>query len=175
MPICGGTAVSSNVAGRGAKARRCKDWAAAIDIVDREIARAPNDMDIRACRARVLTWSGKLVEAESEYRHVLTFVSNDPDIWLGLASVYSREGQTKDALQALDRAVYLDPKRADIWVAHAGALRAIGFQEEAKLEFNRALDLDPTNVEARAGLAVLRGELRHELQIGANTSVVRHK
>src|SRR6202035_5848859 len=42
--------------------RRCaaaQDWTAAMSIVDREIARAPRDMDIRAWRARVLLWSGK--------------------------------------------------------------------------------------------------------------------
>jgi Tetratricopeptide repeat len=128
-------------------------------------------MDIRACRARVLTWSGRLAEAESEYRNILAVVSNDPDIWLGLAAVYSRDGRTKEALQALHRAVSLDPKRADIWAAHASAVRATGFQEKAKLEFNRALDLDPTNVEARAGLVALRGELKHELQFAGNTNL----
>ena len=37
--------------------RRCvevQDWATAMDIVDREILRAPQDMDVRAWRARVL-------------------------------------------------------------------------------------------------------------------------
>ena len=50
--------------------RRCaaaQDWTAAMSIVDREIARAPRDMDIRAWRARVLLWSGKVAEAEHEY------------------------------------------------------------------------------------------------------------
>ncbi len=148
-----------------------KDWPAAMGIVDVEIARTPGDMDVRAWRARVLTWSGRLAEAESEYQYILAVASNDPDIWLGLAAVYSREGRTKESLQALDGAVQLDPSRADIRVARASALRAIGLQDEAKLEFSRALTLDPTNTEGRAGLASLRGALRHELRVGVNTDL----
>src|ERR1700693_3507880 len=75
---------------------QAQDWSTAIAIVDREVARAPKDMDTRAWRARLLTWSGKLAEAELEYRWILTVVPNDPDNWMGLAAVYSREGRAKE-------------------------------------------------------------------------------
>ena len=72
------------------------------------------DMDVRAWRARVLTWSGQLAEAEKEYLEILKFTRNDPDNWMGLASVYVRQGRLEDALRSLDRAVEIDPKRADL-------------------------------------------------------------
>jgi tetratricopeptide (TPR) repeat protein len=147
------------------------DWTTAMDIVDREIARAPRDMDVRAWRARVLLWSGRLAEAELEYHEILSNVSNDPDNWMGLATVYSRENRTREALQALDRAVELDPKRADIRAARGRALRALGAETEAKLEFSRAVDLDPSNTEGRAGLLSLRTEPTHELRLGTNTDL----
>ncbi len=147
------------------------DWTAALDIVDREVSRSPKDMDIRAWRARILQWSGRLKEAELEYQEILAAVPNDPDNWMGLAAVYSREGQNREALQALDRSVELDPKRADIRAARGAALRTLGAQNEARLEFSRAVDLDPTNVEGRAGLVSLRGEARHELRVGMNTDL----
>lgn len=78
-------------------------------IVDREAAAAPQDMDVRAWRARVLSWSGHLSEAEKEYLEILKFARNDPDDWMGLAGVYSREGRMEEAARALDRAVELDP------------------------------------------------------------------
>jgi tetratricopeptide (TPR) repeat protein len=154
--------------------RRCakaKDWSAALAIADREIDRTPQDMDVRAWRARVLMWSGKLAEAELEYHVLLATAPHDPDNWLGLATVYSREGRPREALQALDRAVELDPMRTDIHVARARALKVLGSQNEARLEFNRTLDLDPTNAEGRAGLISLRGELKHELRLGVNTDL----
>jgi tetratricopeptide (TPR) repeat protein len=148
-----------------------QDWSAAMYIVDREIHRAPEDMDVRTWRAKVLMWSGKLAEAEVEYHKILTAVPNDPDDWMGLATVYLQEGRTQDALQALDRAVALDPKRADIRVARAGVLRTLGAQREAKLEFSHAVDLDPTNAEGRKGLFSFRSEPSHELRVGVNTDL----
>jgi len=145
------------------------DWTAAIGIVEREVARAPKDMDVRAWRARVLLWSGKLADAELEYQAILAAVPNDPDNWEGLANTYSREGRTKEALRAINRAAELDPNRADIHAARGAALRALGAQNEARLEFSRALELDATNAEGRAGLISLHGESKHELRVGANS------
>src|SRR5713226_7131902 len=78
-----------------------KDWASAMRLVDQEIAREPEDMDIRAWRARVLAWSGNLAAAEREYLQVLRVSKSDPDNWLGLANVYLGEGKTQEALRAL--------------------------------------------------------------------------
>lgn len=147
------------------------DWTAAMAVVDREVARTPADMDVRGWRARVLMWSGKLAEAESEYHKILSSAGDDADNWMGLASVYTREGRSREALEALDRAIQLDPKRADIHAARAAALRALGNPKEAKAEYTRALALDPTDANGRAGLLSLRSSLRHELRVGAGTDL----
>src|SRR5467141_4947529 len=125
-------------------------------IVERELARAPQDTDVRAWRARVMTWSGHLAEAEKEYLEILKVSRNDPDNWMGLASVYSCEGKAEQALRALDAAVELDPKRADLHAARARALRAAGERSEARSEFQKALNLDPASMEARARLNSVR-------------------
>jgi tetratricopeptide (TPR) repeat protein len=157
-----------------AEVRQCaeaRDWTGAMAIVDREIARAPHDMDVRSWRARVLAWSGALAEAEREYVEILALAPGDPDNWMGLASVYSRQGQTAEALRALDRAVELDPKRSDLRVARARALRAADRHREAKQDFQTALDLDPTSPEAGWGLRSLHGEPKHELRVGMGTDL----
>ena len=153
------------------KCAKAQDWTTAMAIVDREIARAPGDMDVRAWRARVLTWSGRLEPAEHEFNEILKVESNDPDNWVGLATVFSGEGRTREALNALDQAVRLDPNRADIHVARAVALRALGEQKEARSEYARALALDPDDASARSGILSLRREARHELRVGLNTDL----
>ena len=100
------------------------EWTAALKTVDSQLALAPQDMDIRAWRARVLAWSGDLVGAENEYLAIVKVVPDDPDDWMGLGNVYLWQGRTDEALRALDRAVELDPKRSDIHEAHGRALRA---------------------------------------------------
>jgi tetratricopeptide (TPR) repeat protein len=148
-----------------------QDWDSAMKIVDREVARAPKDMDVRTWRARVLAWSGRLAEAETEYIEILKFAGSDPDNWMGLASVYLREGKPNDALRALDRAVQLDPKRADLRAARGRALRATGERNEARKDFQNALNLDPTSVEARTGLNSVRGDPKHELRFGQDNDL----
>jgi tetratricopeptide (TPR) repeat protein len=148
-----------------------KDWDSAMRIVERELARAPQDTDVRAWRARVLNWSGHPAEAEKEYLEILKVSRNDPDNWMGLASAYLREGRVEDGLRALDRAVELDPKRADLRAARARALRAMGERNEARMEFQKALNLDPTSMEARAGLISVRGEPRHEMRFGQDNDL----
>jgi tetratricopeptide (TPR) repeat protein len=148
-----------------------QDWESALRLVDQEIFRAPQDMDVRAWRARVLAWAGHLAEAEKEYLEILKVSRNDPDNWMGLANVYLRQGRTEEALCALDVAVQLDPSRIDLHVARARALRADGERNEARLEFQHALNLDPTSEEARAGLVSLRPEAKHELRFGQDNDV----
>ena len=148
-----------------------QDWISAMRIVDQQAAAAPQDMDVRAWRARVLSWSGRLPEAEKEYLEILKFARNDPDDWMGLAGVYSREGKTEESLRALSRAVELDPKRADLHAARARALRGKGERIEPQMEFRKALGLDPTSAEAQAGLISLRGEPRQELRFSQDNDL----
>jgi tetratricopeptide (TPR) repeat protein len=153
------------------KYAEAQDWKSALRVVDQEVARAPQDMDVRAWRARVLTWSGQIAEAEKEYLEIVKVSRTDPDNWMELAGVYLREGKAEEALRALDRAVELDPKRADLRAARGRALRAAGERNEARMEFQKALNLDPTSTEARAGLTSLRREPRHELRFGQDNDL----
>lgn len=153
------------------KYAQAQNWNAALQVVDREIVQAPKDMDVRGWRARVLLWAGRLTESEQTYREILSISAADPDNWLGLANVYSREGRMAEAAKALDRAAALDPSRPDIHVARARALRTIGRRAEANAEFRRALELDANNEEARQGLRAVRRIPKHEVRVASNTDL----
>src|SRR5260370_18732976 len=132
-----------------AEVRKCaeaQDWDSALRVIDREIALAPQDMDVRAWRARVLSWSGRLTEAEKEYLEILEVSRNDPDNWMGFGGAYLREGKVADALRALDRAVELDPKRAYLRAAHSRSINGTGQRPRPRLQFQMALPLCPTSV-----------------------------
>ena len=146
-----------------------KNWDRAMSIVNREIARSPQDMDVRTWHARVLLWSGKIGEAEVEYREIVAAVPQDPDGWLGLASVLVRAGRDEDGLEALNHAAELAPHRADIRLARARALQTLKFQDEAKVEVRRAVELGAPEAETRLAIASFETEHRHELRVGTNT------
>lgn len=158
-----------------AQVRKCaemQDWKCALEIVNAEIARAPQDMDVRAWRARVLAWSGQLAEAEHEYRKILQVSRKDPDIWMGLAGVCLREGKIKEAREAIAAAEELDPKRADVHAARGRVFRSAGDLRLARAEFQQALDLDPASLEAREGLISVRGEPKNELRFGMDNDLL---
>lgn len=151
-----------------------KDWDSAMQLVEQEIARAPQDMDVRAWRARVLAWSGKLSEAEKEYLAILRISPADPDDWMGIADVYLQEGKIQEAQQAINAAEELDPKRSDIHVARARILRAAGQRGQARAEFQSALRLDAASQEAREGLIAVRRGVQNELQFGEDNDLLSY-
>jgi tetratricopeptide (TPR) repeat protein len=150
------------------------DWDSAMRLVDQQVARSPQDMDVRAWRARVLAWSGKLAEAEKEYLEILKVSRTDPDNWMGLAEVYLREGKIQEAEKASDKAEELDPKRADVHAVRARVLRAAGRRHEAQAEFQKALTLDPRSTEAESGLVSVLHERKHELRFGQDNDLLSY-
>jgi tetratricopeptide (TPR) repeat protein len=156
------------------KYAQAKDWESATRLVEQEIALAPQDMDVRAWRARVLAWSGKLAGAESEYLEILKVAPADPENWMGLASVYLREGRVPEAQRAINTAEALDPKRSDIHAARGRILRAAGKTSEARSEFQSALHLDPASAEAREGLLSVRRGAQHELRLGQDNDLLNY-
>ena len=156
------------------KYAEAKDWESALRVVEQEIARAPQDMDVRAWRARVLAWAGKLTAAEEEYVEILRVSRTDPDNWMGLASVCLREGKIPDALKAINAAEELDPKRSDIHAVRARILRAAGRRKEAQSEFRAALRLDPESMEAHDGLISVRRGAQHELRFGEDNDLLNY-
>lgn len=156
------------------KYAEAKDWVSAMQLVEHEIARAPQDMDVRAWRARVLAWSGRLRDAEKEYIAIVNVSGNDPDSWLGIAEVYLREGKIAEARQAINVAEELDSKRSDIRAARGRILRAAGRRAEAHSEFQSALRLDPASTEALEGLITVRPVAKHELQLGQDNDLLSY-
>lgn len=156
------------------KYAEAKDWDSAMRVVEQEIARSPQDMDVRAWRARVLAWAGKLPEAEKEYREILKISRTDPDNWLGLASVCLREGKLPEAEQAVNAAEALDAKRPEVHAVRARILRAAGKTNEAQSEFQSALRLDPGSAEAREGLISVRRGAQHELRFGQDNDLLSY-
>jgi len=107
------------------------DWPSAIRVVEAEMVRAPQDLDLKAWHARVLTWAGRLEEAERDYREILAIDRRDPDNWAGLATVCLRQGKIEEALHAAKIAAEIDPERTDLHAAYVRVLQAAGQRAES--------------------------------------------
>jgi tetratricopeptide (TPR) repeat protein len=140
----------------------------ALSVADRRLAEAPEDLEARGWRARVLMRLDRTPEAEAEYRKVLAAVPDDTDILYGLAEALARQQHFEEALAPLDRARHLDPKRADVEALRGRVLRALGRRDEARAAFREAARLEPGSAEAKAGFASLEEEPRHQFVIGTD-------
>jgi len=145
-----------------------KQLAAALAIAERRLANAPEDLEARGWRARLLGWTGQWKEAEAEYRRVLEVAPRDTDLLLGLADVLIWQQGFDEALALLDRAREINPAQIDVYTRQGRALRALGRTQLAREAFHQALALDPRNTEAKAGLASLEAAPRHEFRVGTD-------
>jgi len=124
------------------------NWPAALAVLDHEIASAPQDLDLKAWRARVLTWAGRFAESEHDFREILATEKPghyDPDHWAGLATACFRQRKIAEALQAMETAVQIDPRRADLHLAYASILQAAGQPDKTQAEREKARSLDPAS------------------------------
>lgn len=148
-----------------------RDWHSAMGLIEEQIVHDPGDLEVRAWRARVLTWSNRLEEAENEYLEILKSSPEDPDNWMGLSSVYFGEGKILEARRSIEKAEKLDPKRGDVHIALARILRAAGDRNGARLEFQKALTIDLRSIDAQAGLISVQNEPKNEVRFGQDNDL----
>lgn len=102
-------------------------------------------------RAIGLVQAGELDEATQLLRQTLT-QGTDPGVLTLLARVRLLQGDPKEAVDLLARAVKERRKHAPTWVALGRALGACGRWQEAARAFEQASRLDPSDADAFKGL-----------------------
>lgn len=151
-----------------------RDLPTAFQIVESRLAEAPQDLEARGWRARLLAWSGRWQEADAEYRIVLAAFPRDVDMLVGLSYVLTWEQHYQDALNVLNRAEEIEPTRADIYLSRGRALRAIGQVKESRVAFQKSLALNAGDQEAKDGLASVIADPRFTLSFGTDVDTFNY-
>ncbi|HET7844175.1 MAG TPA: tetratricopeptide repeat protein [Xanthomonadales bacterium] len=104
---------------------------------------------------------GRLDDAESRYRELLTFNPDDPETLHLLAILRRQRNDLREAVQLVRRAIELNPERANYYVT-LGGLELHGRQlDAARADFETAVRLNPNLAAAHAALgqiALLQGD-----------------
>ena len=100
--------------------------------------------------------AGRADDALAAARAAVGLVSDNPDLWLDLATAATARKDYPTAVDGLTRALALDPSRADILVLRAAANRLWGRLDAALDDVDRAISADPDNAEALLERGVLR-------------------
>ncbi|WP_431266157.1 aspartyl protease family protein [Roseateles chitinivorans] len=93
-------------------------------------------------------------------------LQQEPETWAGAALFHYRFKRLREAIDAMNRAIALDPGVADFYVTRARAQRALGDLPAAGKDAEEALRLDPALDDARlirADVQVLRGSREEAL------------
>lgn len=95
---------------------------------------------------------GKLDEAESRYRELLTFNPDDPETLHLLAMLRRQRGDIGEAVRLVHRAIELSPERAPYYATLAGIELHARRLDLAREHFEKAIELNPNFTGAYAGL-----------------------
>ncbi|MEO6968157.1 MAG: aspartyl/asparaginyl beta-hydroxylase domain-containing protein [Rhodanobacteraceae bacterium] len=100
-------------------------------------------------RARGFARTGRITEAEANYREALAAVPDTPEALNFIAVCALARGDVAEAQDKLERAVELEPAQPEIWKNIGVAHVAAGRFDDALVAFDHALQLDPAHFVAR--------------------------
>ncbi len=94
----------------------------------------------------------KVDEARRDLREASALPEADFYVWYELGLLEADAGRTGEAIEALARAIEMDPDYANAHVARARLFKGAGRTAEAEREYREVLRLEPANREALDGI-----------------------
>src|ERR1700690_3788570 len=128
--------------------RESKQWQKATDAAKEATQKLPKDRDLKMVYAGQLADSGQPDAALQIVKSFLKGVPEDREVYINLATMYSRLKRWPDSEAALDKADALSTKPDD--KETVAFLRASGYERQKKYDeaedlFRKMLDSDPEN------------------------------
>jgi tetratricopeptide (TPR) repeat protein len=128
--------------------RQAKLWQQASDAAREGTQKLPNDRDLKMSYAAQLAESGSADQGVSQVKALLKGTSEDREVYLGLAQIYTRLKQWPEADDALDHAAKLSTKDED--KQYIEFLRGANYERQKKYDqaeetFRKILAADPQN------------------------------
>jgi tetratricopeptide (TPR) repeat protein len=128
--------------------REAKQWQKATDAAKEATLKLPKDRDLKMVYAGQLADSGQTEAALQQVKSFLKGTPDDREVYINLATMYSRLKRWSEAEAALDKADELSTKPED--KEAITFLRASGYERQKKYDqaedlFRKMLDSDPEN------------------------------
>jgi tetratricopeptide (TPR) repeat protein len=128
--------------------REAKQWQKATEAAREATQKLPKDRDLKMVYAGQLADSGQTEAALQQVKSFLKGTSEDREVYINLATMYSRLKRWSEAEAALDKADTLSTKPED--KETIAFLRASGYERQKKYDqaedlFRKMLDGDPEN------------------------------
>ena len=133
-------------------------YATALQRIQNELQKRPNDNQLNIMLAQVYEFSGNTNQAEATLQHAIEAAPDNPQPYLLLASVYLDQKQYPKATDKLSALLAKDPKNLNALMLAATIHDQAGeYQEEAE-ELHKMLDVNPKISAALNNLAYVDSE-----------------
>jgi tetratricopeptide (TPR) repeat protein len=150
------------------------DYAAALDALPAEIARADPTLRLQRIRAFVAQHADDLATAIPIYETIVAAAPDDWESWNNLGNARRLAGDAEGAVAALERAVEINPDSPPVRLNHAMALGAAGRIEEAERKLSQMAEEFPQDAKPLRELHALLKELgRDEPALDAIEAAVK--
>lgn len=137
---------------------QAKEYHAAIADYRQYLSARPENDDVRATIAKLLSWQGQFAEAASLYQDVLTRHPLDDESRVGLARVLSWQQKYDDARREYELVLQEDPQHLDALRGLADVLAWSGHPDQAIPYYERVVAATG-DAEVGARLRALNAEL----------------
>ncbi len=132
--------------------------AAAVRLLEQELAKHPDSNGYRFALADVLMHMGRLPEARAQLEQL---ARNNPDhveVQVRLGTVQSQLGDRSAAIQSYQKAHQLQPSDVKAALGYALLLDEAGDKEQARAAYEEVLKLDPENSSALNNIAYIQAD-----------------
>jgi len=137
----------------------------ALDHFERAIELDPQSSGSWLGKGLALSYLGREEEAFEVYKMSIKIGTKYANVTWPLIGLYLSDklGQMEEAIEALDKAIELNPKEDGLWLHKGDLFYKLGRTEEALESFEKAIELDPDNPSAWFNKGFVFGSLdRHE-------------
>ncbi|HWX31663.1 MAG TPA: sulfotransferase [Steroidobacteraceae bacterium] len=160
-------------AGEVMRLMQARDWAGALDRIDRALIVDAQDPRFLMQRAQCLMALGRKADAFASAAQAERCAATDPAILDAAGTLYSYGNDHRRALPAYDRAVALAPRNAHFLYNRATVRRFLGLLADAEDDYDRVIALRPMDFEAyknRTDLRTQTAERNHVRELEAIAS-----
>jgi len=126
--------------------RDAKEWQKATDVAQEAVHKLPTSRDLKMVLAAQQADIGDADKALAEVRAMLKGDSDDRQVYLNLAQMYTRLRRFPEAEQALDKAEQFSTKADDkeyVWFLRGSTFERAKRYPEAEEQFKKVLASDP--------------------------------
>ncbi|XP_044858191.1 protein O-mannosyl-transferase TMTC1 isoform X2 [Mauremys mutica] len=137
----------------------------ALQVYREAAALQPSNKEIRLALAQVLAMMGQTKEAEKMTNHIVTEEAECLECYRLLSAIYSKQERYSKALEAIDKALQLNPKDpkviSELFFTKGNQLREQNLLDKAFESYKVAVELNPDQAQAwmnMGGIEHIKGD-----------------